>query len=61
MSLEPGRLGMLEIDRQNAGWTTMSLEQIRAFLEASEPLRFEGQNRRGGLRLGYADIEAAAL
>ena len=25
---------------------TMSLEQIRVLLEASEPVRFEGKNRR---------------
>ena len=36
---------MLGVDHQHAEAEKVSLEQIRAFLEASEEVQFEGQNR----------------
>jgi transposase len=39
-------MGMLGIDCQHGRRKAAELEQIRAFLEASEEIRFEGRNRK---------------
>src|SRR5260370_21834000 len=37
---------MLGIDHPHARWERLSLEQIRAFIESSEEVRFAGQGRK---------------